>query len=110
MGLLMTASWLFYPTLAPANALQCASKYTKELYAEGDVMMSELGKDDDPGICIPACKNKTTGRTTAIPNTKDNPNLINFSLPISTASSTLQLLRESVFDLAILQEIGRGVM
>jgi len=61
MGLLMTASWLFYPTLAPANALQCASKYTKELYAEGDVMMSELGKDDDPGICIPACKNRLSG-------------------------------------------------
>jgi len=63
MGLLMTASWLFYPTLAPANALQCASKYTKELYAEGDVMMSELGKDDDPGICIPACKNRLSGKS-----------------------------------------------
>ena len=61
MGLLMTASWLFYPTLAPANALQCASKYTKELYAEGDVMISELAQDEDPGTCIPACKNRLSG-------------------------------------------------
>jgi hypothetical protein len=49
--------------LAPATS-NMSLQYNSVVshYAEGDVMMSELGKDDDPGICIPACKNRLSGK------------------------------------------------
>lgn len=56
--LIMTASWLFYPTQPKKSSIVSMRWLNKELYNDGEKLLAEIPPDVDPATVIAACHNR----------------------------------------------------